>query len=209
MQNPSQSPESLLLSARVGVVDSMGVLLQLYGNYLKLLATTQLDAKLRSRVSPSDVVQETLLEAHRDFPTFRGSTEPELLAWLRRILLNNLGKLVEQHIVTEKRDIRREYSLERAHERWERSSVNLRNELVGDGPTPSAAFEQLEASRVLADQVAELPDDYRTVIVKRHLEGLPFKEIAEQMGRSPGAVRMLWLRAIDILRERFREEGLL
>ena len=207
-QTMEPTAESLLLSAKNGNTEQLGQLLELYINYLKILASTQLDNKLRNRISPSDIVQETLLEAHRDFPQFRGKSEPELLAWLRRILVHNIGHVVERHILAEKRNVRREVSLDYVHQSLERSSVHLR-QIADRGSSPSSAAQQTEHTRMLADHLAELPEDYRQVIVLRNLEGLPFKEVAESMGRSSGAVRMLWLRAIDGLRDRFRQSGML
>ena len=72
----------LLEKARRGEREPLGQLLQLYRNYLTILATTQLDRRLRRRMSPSDLVQETMLAAHGDFAKFRGSSERELLAWM-------------------------------------------------------------------------------------------------------------------------------
>ena len=93
----SKTADCLLRDARDGRSQSLGKLLQLYANYLKILASTQLDQNLRGRVSPSDVVQETLFEAHRDFQQFRGKTSYEFVAWLRRIMVNNLASIVEQN----------------------------------------------------------------------------------------------------------------
>src|SRR5262245_46312218 len=81
---------ALIDRARHGSKSSLGTLLEQYRNYLAVLATTQIERRLRQRVSPSDVVQETMLRAHKNFGQFRGTTEPELLAWLRQILVNNL-----------------------------------------------------------------------------------------------------------------------
>ena len=103
--------DDLLHQAKAGSGESLGRLLQLYANYLKLVVLAQLEQNLKARVSPSDVVQETFFEAHRDFVQFRGSTTPEFLAWLRRILVNNLSRVVEQHLLAEKRTVRREVSL--------------------------------------------------------------------------------------------------
>ena len=106
MNSASQTTTGRLLdAAREGKEECLGRLLQLYCNYLKLMAMAQLDQKLRARMSPSDVVQETLFEAHRDFAQFRGSSEAEFLAWLRRILVNNLARVVERHVLAEKRDV--------------------------------------------------------------------------------------------------------
>lgn len=85
------SVEQLLAEARRGEVNCLGKLLQYYGNYLKLLVTTHLDAKLRARCSPSDIVQESYFEAHCDFEKFQGQTAAEFLAWLRQILVNNIA----------------------------------------------------------------------------------------------------------------------
>ncbi len=202
------SVEALLFSAKEGEREKLGELLEMYANYLRILATTQLDNKLRSRVSPSDVVQETLLEAHRDFDDFRGGSEPELLSWLRKILIHNIGRVVERHVLTEKRNVRREVSMNRVHRSLEQSSMHLR-QVADPGCSPSTAAQRTEHTRMLADQLAELPEDHRQVILLRNLEGLSFKEVAESMGRSSGAVRMLWLRAIEGLRLKFRESGML
>jgi len=196
------TPDELLLSARNGTTECRGRLLERYHNYLKLLAATQIDEKLRARCSPSDVVQETFCEAHRDFDQFRGQTEPEFLAWLRQILVNNLSRLVEKHVLAEKRDVRREVSLEEIGARLERSTARLEGVLADhDAASPSSDLRRREDAVLLADHLARLPSDYRQVLVLRHLEGLPFKQVAQRMERSHGAVRMLWLRAMEQLRK--------
>ncbi len=200
-------PQQLLTQARAAPEAVLGQLLQLYGNYLRLLATAQIDAKLQARVSPSDIVQETFLEAHRDFPHFRGDSEREFLAWLRRILANNLAQAVEQHVLTEKRAVHREVSLERIGAAVERSTVRLDAVLVDHAASPSTCASHREYVVILADQLAEMRPDYRDIIVMRHLEGLPFKEIAERTGRTAGATRMLWLRAINHLRQQLDAVG--
>src|SRR5215472_14989414 len=104
--------EHLLSEARKGRGESLGALLELYRNYLYLLARTQIDLHLRARCNPSDLVQETFLQACRRFDQFRGCTEKEWLGWLRRILLREVAGLVERQLQAQKRDARREVSLE-------------------------------------------------------------------------------------------------
>ncbi len=208
MHTASQpDPQDLLTQARTAPDAVLGQLLQLYGNYLRLLASAQLDAKLRARVSPSDIVQETFLEAHRDFPQFRGTSEREFLAWLRQILAHNLARVVERHVLTEKRAVHREISLERVGAGLEHSTARLDAVLADHAASPSACASQREYVVLLADQLAEMRPDYREVIVLRHLEGLPFKEIGERTERSAGAARMLWLRAINQLRQQLDALG--
>jgi RNA polymerase sigma-70 factor (ECF subfamily) len=197
--------DQLFASARAGSSSCLGRLLTLYSNYLKLLIAAQLDDRLRVRVSPSDIVQETFFEAHRDFHQFRGQSTGEFVAWLRKILVNNLLHVVEQHLMAEKRDVRREISLEQIGRRLEQSTARLESLLAEPGDSPSSHAQRNEQEIMLADALAELPGDYRDVILLRHIEGLPFEEVARRMDRSSGAVRMLWLRALERLRKTFPE----
>jgi RNA polymerase sigma-70 factor (ECF subfamily) len=209
MTSEFQAASDRLLSlAKAGSGESLGHLLQLYANYLKFVVLAQLEQNLRARVSPSDVVQETFFEAHRDFVQFRGATTPEFLAWLRRILVNNLCRVVEQHLLAEKRDVRREVSLERLATALEQSTARLEAILPDPGASPSGVLQQRETEIALADQLAMLPIDYRQVIVLRHIEGLPFEDVGQRMGRTSGAVRMLWLRAVKALREKLDATGI-
>ncbi|MCA9247906.1 MAG: sigma-70 family RNA polymerase sigma factor [Planctomycetales bacterium] len=199
-REPSSISQGLIGPAKAGSAESLGRLFEIYANYLKVLAATRLDAKLRHRVSPSDVVQETFLEATRDFPQFHGATQPELLAWLRKILVNNLARVIERHVLAGKRDVRREVSLQQLAASLEKSTLRLDAILADPGRSPSELAASQDAAVLLADELAQLPDDYRQVLILRNLEGLSFPEVAKQMNRSHGAVRMLWLRAIERLR---------
>jgi RNA polymerase sigma-70 factor (ECF subfamily) len=188
-------PDQLLQQARTGCREALGRLLELYRNYLRLLARTQIDMALRVRVDPSDLVQETLLEAHRDFEDFVGTGEKELVAWLRRILVRNLADQVRRH-KAQVRDWGRQESLEVL---LDRSSSAAERALAKGVSTPSAQAARREQGVLLADALARLPADYRDVIVLRNLEHRKFDEIAARMGRSAGAVRMLWSRALEKL----------
>ena len=196
----------LIDDAQAGDSTSIGALLQIYRNYLSVLAAAQFKQNLKARVSPSDVVQETLLRAHHRFATFRGVTEPELVAWLWAILVNSLAKFVEQHVLAERRDLRREVSLEKTGNSLENSAVGIVNLIPANGKSPSMAFQRQEEAVELADRLAKLPADYRAVLVLRNLQELPFDEIARPMDRSVKATRMLWLRAIEKLRQLYRIE---
>ena len=201
--------DALIAEAREGVRESLGRLLEIYANYIRLIAAAHVGARLRVRVSPSDVVQETFLQASRTFDQFRGRTEAEFVAWLQRILASQLTHLYEKHMQAEKRDVRREVSLDEVGARLERSSARLASVLADDTASPSSCAEDHERAVMLADELAELPPNYRQVLLLRNLEGMSFAEVAEHMERSPGAVRMLWLRAVDSLRQRLTAKGLI
>jgi RNA polymerase sigma-70 factor (ECF subfamily) len=201
-----ETPEQLLAGARQGHSDCLGALLEFYRNYLNLLARTQIDLHLQARANPSDVVQETFLQACRHFGQFRGSSEKELLGWLRTILVHNLARLVEKQVKAKKRNARREVSLDHYRTVLHRSSSTFEAALISQCSSPSAQAERRELAAMVADQLAQLPPHYRDVIVLRNLEGLAFEEVAQRMGRSPGAVRILWLRALNQLRQQHEGE---
>ncbi len=201
----STNPQLLLTQALAGERDCFGRLLSVYRNYLKLLVVAQLEKCLQQRVSPSDVVQETFLEANRDFDQFRGESIGEFCSWLRMILVNNLHRVVEQHVLTAKRTVRREVSLETLASSLEQSSARLDAMISDQGSSPSMNFQRQEQELDLANQIAALPPDYREVIVLRHIEALPFDEVARRMQRRTGATRMLWVRAIRCLREKMND----
>lgn len=193
--------QELVASAKEGDKEAMGTLLQWYCHYLSILASTQLDQRLRRRVSPSDLVQETLLAAQRDFGHFRGTSQPELLGWLRQILIHRLHHLVDEHVKAGKRDIRREIPLEEIRAAADRSAANYANFLQGRVASPSSPVHAEERALALSHELAKLPEHYRDVIVYRNLQGMSFEEIAVQMDRTVGATRMLWLRALEKFKE--------
>jgi RNA polymerase sigma-70 factor, ECF subfamily len=207
--NGKAVPEKLLAEVRRGRKEHLGVLLELYRNYLYLLARTQIDLHVQARASPSDLVQETFLEAYRDFRQFKGTTAAELMGWLRRILVHNLGRLVQKQVQAGKRSTRREVALDQQVHALEESAVRIEEALVSPWSSPSAQAQRRELATVLADQLARLSPDHREVIVLRNLEGLEFAAVARRMGRSSGAVRVLWLRALDQLRQLLKQEDLI
>ncbi|MEX2186226.1 MAG: sigma-70 family RNA polymerase sigma factor [Pirellulales bacterium] len=200
-ESADRDAEDLIRRARLGETAALGCLMQVYRNYLTILATTQLDHRLRRRVSPSDVVQDALLAAHRDFDGFRGQHEREFLAWMRQILINCLHHAYEVHMQAKRRDVRCEISLDQVSAAFDRSIVNFAQVLADRGPSPSAPVRRRESVAALADKLARLRPEYRDVIVLRSLQGLSFDEVAQRLGKRTGAVRMLWLRAIEKLNQ--------
>jgi RNA polymerase sigma-70 factor, ECF subfamily len=196
-------PERLIAESRRGDEAARGRLLELYRNYLRLVARSLIGAALRVKLDPSDLVQETFLKAHRNFGQFGGATERELVAWLRRILVRSLANQVKHHR-RQARDQTRQESLDHL---LEQSDLTLQFALAAHSPSPSEAASRREQAVLLADAVDRLPADYREAFVLRTLEHVPFEEIAARMGRSTGAVRMLWTRAVKKLNEMLEESG--
>jgi RNA polymerase sigma-70 factor (ECF subfamily) len=179
--------------ARGGDVAARGQLLELYRDYLHLLGRTRIGQPLRAKLDPSDVVQETFLKAHREFGQFLGRGDPELVAWLRRILIRTLIDQSRYHR-SQSRDHGRQESLER-------TGSGTRPVLTDAGLSPSAIAMDHEQAVLIAEALAHLPEDYREVFVLRNVEQVPIDEIATRMGRSTNAVRKLWTRAMLTLRQ--------
>lgn len=191
-----------LALARSGDTAALGRLLDQHRLYLAVLARAQLARVLQAKVDASDVVQETFLEAHRDFGQFRGESAGELAAWLRQILNRNLANQARHYRDARRRDVRREQGLVAA--------PGNSADGPADGPaapisTPSQAAGRREAIDLLADALARLPDDYREVIILRNLEELPFAEVAERMGKTVDSVKKLWARGLMHLRKELPE----
>lgn len=174
-------------------------------DYLNLVARTQVESWLQAKVDASDLVQETLLEAHRDFHRFQGQTEAEWLAWLRRILAHNTADFVRHYRGTAKRQARREVPLggpsgDDSAARWPDPPAAVE--------TPSQQLIRADRQLAVAAALATLTDDYREVITLRNVQRLPFDEVAERMGRSRPAVQMLWARALKKLQTALGEVSL-
>jgi RNA polymerase sigma-70 factor (ECF subfamily) len=179
-------------------------MLQRYRPWLHLLARMEIDGQFHGKFDASDVVQQTLLEAVRGLPQFHGGTEAEMLAWLRQVLAHVLAHEIRRYRGTQQRNVGREASLEQS---LAQSATRLRDMMVAPGTSPSGQAVRHEQEVLLAEVLSRLPADYREVIVLRNLQGLDHEEVARRMGRSAGAVRMLWVRALAQLREEIAKLG--
>lgn len=183
--------------ARDGDEQSLGILLESYERYLKLLAEVQLGSQLRGKVDASDIVQETFLEAHRAFGRFKGSDGDQLIAWLKSILATRLANTMRHYLGTQARDIRLE---QRIGQSLDQSALSLGGILAAPGSSPSQHLASKEQSQLVAEALLRLPSDYRDVIVMRHLEGETFPAIAKALRRSVDSVEKLWLRGMAKLK---------
>jgi RNA polymerase sigma-70 factor (ECF subfamily) len=165
------------------------------------LARVQLGTRLRSKLDASDIVQQTILQAHTNRGQFRGTTEAEWLAWLRAILANALAA-VARRFDTGARDLGREHSLEAE---LDLSSSRLETLLAADQTSPSEGAAHGEELLRLARALGGLPDDQRRVIELHHLKGMPVAEVAAELGRTRPAVVGLLFRGLKKLRELLRE----
>jgi RNA polymerase sigma-70 factor (ECF subfamily) len=195
---PSQSLSDLLRHAQAGDTAELDRLFAACRNYLCLVAQSHVEGRLKAKADASDLVQQTLLEAYRDFAHFRGGTANEWLAWLRRILANNAAQFVRHYCGTDKRQLHREVALTAGSSD---GGTVAGIQPADPGESPSAQLLRKERELLIADALVQLAPDYREVICLRNLQRLPFEQVAERMGRSRPAVQMLWMRAVQKLQE--------
>lgn len=201
MADMTDGPGQWLADARAGSPDALGRALEACRAYLLLVAERELNPALRAKAGASDIVQQTFLEAQRDFGRFHGGSEAELLAWLRHLLRNNLADFARTYRPTGKRAVDREVALHPT------DSTAATPDPPADIPTPSRVIADREEETAVQQAIATLPDDYQTVLTLRYREGLPFEVIAERMGRTGNAVRKLWARAVERLQEALGSES--
>jgi RNA polymerase sigma-70 factor (ECF subfamily) len=189
--------DRLLQQAKAGDGAALGNLLEQYRSYLDLLARLQITRRLQGKVDAADVVQETFLEAHQSFARFRGTTEKELVRWLRQILTANLADLIRKFLGSKRRDVRLEQGLV---DELDQSSLALEHGLVAPGSSPSQQAARRERAVLLAEALARLPASYREVLILHHLEGLSFPEVGRRLDRTLDSVKNVWARALARLR---------
>ncbi len=192
----------LIEGARQGDAECRERLFGLCRSYLGFVARSQVETWLRRKVDASDLVQETMLEAYRDFERFQGHSEQEWLAWLRKILSHNAADFVRRYRGTAKRAAGREIPFRDPDDSLARGAP----EPAADTPTPSQEFLRLDTELRVTAALSTLPADYQEVILLRNLQRLSFNKVAERMERSRPAVQMLWMRAIRKLQEALEAE---
>jgi RNA polymerase sigma-70 factor (ECF subfamily) len=172
-----------------------------FRSYLLLLARVRLDPMVRARVGASDVVQQTLLEAHRDRGQFQCRTVGEQAAWLRQILARNLANVVRDER-RDKRDVTRDQPLQAA---LDESASRLEAWLAAEQSSPSQQVQRDERAVRLAEALATLPENQREAVVLRHWHGCSLVEIGERLGCTTAAVTGLLHRGLRNLRKQLHE----
>jgi RNA polymerase sigma-70 factor (ECF subfamily) len=202
VQPDSVETQSLLLQADSGDRQAFEELFARHRDALRRAVELRLDAKLRARVDPSDVVQETQLEAFQRLPDYLERRPMPFRLWLRKTAYERLLKVQRQHLKTAKRAAGREVCLP------EESSLLLAEQLLAAGPTPSQQVAKRELARRIRSAMSELPTAQREVLLMRNFEGLSYQEVAYILDIDAAAARKRYGRALLQLRHRLLEGGL-
>ena len=199
---PIPTPESqfhdLLRDARNGSQEARWMVIHLFRKVLLAIANEQVDRDIKLREAASDIVQETIVEAQRDFTQFQGQSEREMGAWLKTVLIHNIHNISRKHRAG-KCDVQRNRPLD------VRGEGGFGVSIPDPGPLPIDEISRREAAEALERALRELPTPYRKVIHLRTRRGLPYNEIACKMNRTEEATRKLWSRALHVLSRRMRK----
>jgi RNA polymerase sigma-70 factor (ECF subfamily) len=191
--------EVALDGARQGERKELGILLDVYRSYLMSIASKELSRGVVAKVAPSDIVQETLMQASRSFGGFQGSSEPELRAWLKKILARKVIDTHRHYQDFAMRDVSREvpfFEAAREKDQWLYRKMNR-----------ESSGESTEKVGVLSELLGHLSEEQRTAIQLRTFEKLSFEDVGKRMGRTTEAARKIWSRAIQQMSKEFRANG--
>jgi RNA polymerase sigma-70 factor (ECF subfamily) len=172
--------------------------LQRYRGFLRMLAEVRLDRRLRQKIDPSDIVQETMMQAFRAWGDFRGASDGERMAWLRQILIRTMLHAVRD-FGRAKRNVAREQPLVRLADN---SSAQLEALCVADQTSPSQIAARAEELLRIADAMQDLPEEQRSAVLAYYWRGASVAEIGAEMERSGSAVAGLIYRGVKRLNER-------
>ena len=181
--------------AKNGCDDALGELLELYRPYLIAVATARLDKRIRPKVAPSDVVQDTMVRAHYAFSDFSGTSDDDLKAWLRTILCNHLIDCQRAYKHTRKRSIDMERPLDDDSSHHEPTQETTRYDVV---------VNQDQHLRLQRCREA-LPAQERDVVRWYHEENLTFAQIGDRLQCSAKTARSIWYRALSHLAQKLEQ----
>ena len=182
--------QTLIEKARDGDDDALGQLVSRVYQYLIHIVRGEQNVCFQSKFGASDIVQQSMIEAHQSFQQFNGCTEVELRGWLRVIVLNNLIDNTRKYRLSSGRDVTRETSIEGLNESLENSCNS-----------PSCQIKRQESDEDLIDALQRLPERQRIVVVARHRYGHSYRQIAAELGTTEVAARKLWSRGIQNLKD--------
>jgi RNA polymerase sigma-70 factor (ECF subfamily) len=195
---PKDDTDELIRRAGRGDASAVNVLFERHRGRLAQMVNSRMDPRVRARVDPSDVVQETLAAASKKMPSYLAHQPIPFYPWLRQIAWEKLVHLHDRHLRAAKRSVQREQHAYAALS--DQSTLQLAEQLVGTVSSPSVAALRRELRQRVQQALAELSDDDREILLQRYLEQMSSKEIGAVLGISEAAVNMRHMRALERMR---------
>jgi RNA polymerase sigma-70 factor (ECF subfamily) len=200
MAGNSSETDRLLQQAADGDQESWAALLNRHADRLRRMVAFRLDQRIQGRIDPSDVIQESLLEAWKHLADYLRDPSLPFFLWLRGIAGNKLRELHRHHLGTQMRDAGREVSLYRGT-MPETTSAALAAQLLGHMTGPSEAAVRAEVKVRLQEALNSMDPLDREVLALRHFEQLSPAETAQVLGIKEKAAGMRYIRALKRLKE--------
>ncbi len=201
----SDDTGQLLEAARAGSAAAREALLLRHRTRLRQMIAVRMDPRLRTRLDPSDVVQEVFVDACRKLPEYLERPGVPFYPWLRQLAWERLLKLHQRHVQAAKRSTSREQCWEWAV--TEESADQLAGPLASRESGPATHLLRAELCQRVREALHRLGERDREVLVLRYLEQLAIREIAAILGISEGATKVRHLRALERLREVLGDEA--
>jgi RNA polymerase sigma-70 factor, ECF subfamily len=199
MSDRDREIQRLVDRAAQGAPGVLDHLLALNRPRLRKLVAVQIDSRLQARIDPSDVVQETMIEAARRFKDYLGSRPLPFYPWLRQLAIDQISRLRRDHLRRARRSAHREVSLGRLLP--DDSLRELANLVPFQGSSPTQRLARKESRELVREALDRLAADDREVLVLRCLEHMTAAEAGAVLGVSEAAVRMRQLRALERLQK--------
>ncbi len=194
--NFSNKTQHLIVLAKDGDESALEQLCRVYSERVRWIVRLRMGGEIRSKLESMDLAQDVFISALRDLGNFTYKNEGDFLRWLSKIAENRLRDNLDR-LHADKRDIRKEVRLKSYEPTTGDSFVAALGPI--DTTTPSVIMSRREDLAKLAKAIDALTSEYKEVIVLTKIEGLSYKEIAESLGKSSDAVRMLVSRAMAAL----------
>jgi RNA polymerase sigma-70 factor (ECF subfamily) len=198
------TPETLLLLRRfeAGDPDALAQLMARHRDEMRLFVARRLDGELRSRIDPSDVVQEAQMKICMRLPDFLARQPMPFHLWLRKTAYEHLLMLRRRHVEATRRATSREAPL------LDPSVLLLARQLLAGGSTPSQNLHRRELARRVRQAVAQLAEADREILFMRNYEGFSYQEVGCLLGIENDAARQRYGRALVRLHQLLAESGL-
>jgi RNA polymerase sigma-70 factor (ECF subfamily) len=203
MEPDSEETRRTLDELRSGDASALGRLFDRHRPGLGRFVAHRLDPRVRARFDASDVVQETELEAYRRMDDFLRRRPMPFRVWLRKTAYERLLKLRRHHVVAARRSVARELGLP------DRSSLLLARPFLDPGSSPERRLARGDLVRRVRQSLAELSETDREVLLMRHVDGLPYRDIGCLLDLDPATARKRYGRALLRLRQVLLDAGLL
>ncbi len=200
MSGPTSDTDHLLERARAGEQQAAAELFARYRDRLRHMVRLRMDRRLKGRVDPSDVLQETYLDLARRMPEYAANPALPFFLWLRLLAGQKLLALHRHHLGTKMRDAGQEVSLQRGAFP-EASSMSLAEQVLGALTSPTQAAMRAEMQLRLQEALDALDPIDREVLVLRHFEELSNNETAAVLGLQKTAASNRYIRALKRLRD--------